>query len=269
MEYINPTSRAALATIFLAVLWLVEGLWPMYLARGQRGRHYARNLALGMINALVTIVLFAGAMLVVTEWSQENQFGLLHRVSWSEPVILIVGVIAFDGWQYLWHRINHWIPLLWRFHAVHHTDAELDASSGLRFHTGEIVLSSVARLAILPLLGLTMTQLVVYELILTPVVFFHHSNIRLPERVDRVLRWFIVTPRMHWVHHSQLQPETDSNYASILSIWDRIFGSYRFREKPEEIELGLEDFEDDEWRSLRRTLTIPFTHRFTSRDDNE
>lgn len=269
MEYINPTSRAVLATVLLAVLWLVEGLWPMYLARKQRGRHYARNLALGVINATITVVLFAGAMLYVTEWSKENQFGLLHRVACSEVAMLVVGVIAIDAWQYLWHRINHRIPLLWRFHAVHHTDVELDASSAIRFHTVEIVLSAAARLAILPLLGLTMTQLALYEMILTPVVFFHHSNIRLPERVDRCLRWLIVTPRMHWVHHSTWQPETDSNYSSILSIWDRMFRSFRLRENPEEIELGLEGFEEDEWRSLRKSLAVPFTHRFGKGDGEE
>jgi len=170
----------------------------------------------------------------------------------------VTAIVFFDCWQYWWHRLNHRIPLLWRFHSVHHADAELDVSSGVRFHTGEMMLSFIARLAVIPLLGITLPQLAIYEAISLPVILFHHSNLRISGGLDRRLRWFIVTPWMHFVHHSRWQPETDSNYSSLLSVWDRIFGSFRLREKPEEISLGLNEWQEREWRRLPGMLAAPF-----------
>jgi len=137
----------------------------------------------------------------------------------------------------------------------------MDASSGVRFHTLEIALSFLVRLLVLPLIGVTVPQLVLYEALSLPIILFHHANSRLPYRVDLALRWLIVTPWIHWVHHSSFQPETDSNYSSFLSIWDRLFGSFRLRQKPEEIVQGLEGWEEREWRSLRGMLLAPFTKR--------
>jgi sterol desaturase/sphingolipid hydroxylase (fatty acid hydroxylase superfamily) len=151
--------------------------------------------------------------------------------------------------------------LFWRFHAVHHADAELDATSGIRFHSVEIALSSLARLILLPLIGITVPQVILYEAVSLPIILFQHSNIRLPGPIDRWLRVVIVTPWMHWVHHSQWQPETDSNYSSVLSVWDRLFGSFRLNEAPSEIRLGLEDWKEPEWRTLKGMLRAPWTHR--------
>ena len=255
------TLKAAGAAVALAILWLVEGVLPMFEGRGTRAGHGARNLALGVGNAAVAAIIFAAATLVVTEGARERGFGLLHLLELPAWARIGLAVVIFDAWQYLWHRLNHRVPLLWRFHQVHHSDAELDATSGLRFHTGEIVLSSVARLAVLPLLGLTVGEVLVYEAILLPIILFHHSNVRLPEGVDRRLRWLIVTPWMHWVHHSDYQPETDSNYASIFSFWDRAFGSFRLRAQPGEIRLGLENLARSEWGTLRGMLLMPFRRR--------
>ncbi len=252
------TLKTAGATLALAILWLVEGVLPMFEGRSARARHGARNLALGVGNAAVTALIFAAATLFVTEGARERGFGLLHLLGLPGWARIAVAVVAFDAWQYLWHRLNHRIPFLWRFHQVHHSDAELDATSGLRFHTGEIVLSSIARLAVLPLLGLTVTEVLIYETILLPIILFHHSNLRLPGVVDRRLRWLIVTPWMHWVHHSDYQPETDSNYSSIFSFWDRVFGSFRLRAEPRDIRLGLENLDRSEWGTLRGMLAMPF-----------
>ena len=126
------------------------------------------------------------------------------------PVYLqwLVGIVLFDCWQYWWHRINHRMPFLWRFHAVHHSDVEMDASSGVRFHTVEIILSLLAHMVVLPLLGLTVTQLLVYEALSLPIILFHHANLRVPAGVDRRFCWVIVTPWIHYVHHSRWRPET-------------------------------------------------------------
>ena len=255
------TLKAAGAATALAILWLVEGVLPMFEGRGRRAGHGVRNVALGVGNAAVAAAIFAAATLVVTEGARERGFGLLHLIDPPGAVRLALAVLLFDAWQYLWHRLNHRVRFLWRFHQVHHSDAELDATSGLRFHTGEIVLSSTVRLAVLPLLGLTVAEVLVYEAILLPIILFHHSNVRLPEAVDRGLRWLIVTPWMHWVHHSDYQPETDSNYSSIFSFWDRAFGSFRLRPDPREIRLGLEDLDGAEWGTLRGMLLMPFRRR--------
>ena len=255
------SSKPAWAAVALAALWLLEGAVPMFEGRRERGRHDLGNLALGLFNAAVTSIAFAGTLLLTTEWAAANSFGLLHRVDIPTPWSAVAAFLLIDWWQYVWHRMNHRVPLLWRFHAVHHADPDVDASTALRFHTVEIALSSAARLAVLPLLGVTMGQLLVYETILLPVIFFHHGNVRLPAAVDRLLRGVIVTPRMHWVHHSDWQPETDSNYSSVLSIWDRVFGSFRLRDDPSTLSLGLSYTRPDEERSIVGMLFMPFRPR--------
>ncbi len=252
-----PHGRHFIAAVTLAGLWMVESVAPMFVGRRRRFSHLATNLALAAINALIASG-FAFAILGVTEWARTRTFGLLNLMSLPAWLHWIGAIVIFDFWQYWWHRFNHRVPLLWRFHAVHHSDAELDASSGVRFHTGEMLFSFLARLLVLPLIGVTLPQLLAYEALSLPVILFHHSNIRIPGRADRCLRWLIVTPWMHWVHHSRWQPETDSNYASFLSVWDRLFGSFRLRDKPSEILLGLDHYEEREWRQLPGLLAAPF-----------
>ena len=254
-------TKSIVAATALAVLWVIEGLLPMFEGREDRPRHDLSNLVLGVGNALLVSVLFAGATLYVTVWAETSGFGILHWLTLSPLLALVLAVVLLDLWQYWWHRLNHIVPLLWRFHAVHHADKELDVTSGLRFHTGEILLSSLARLAVLPLLGMSIEQVLIYESILLPVILFHHSNVRLSDPFDRGLRWLIVTPWMHWVHHSEYQPETDSNYSSVLSLWDRLFGSFRLVKDPRALTLGLEDMEPHEWRTLRGMLAMPFKKR--------
>jgi sterol desaturase/sphingolipid hydroxylase (fatty acid hydroxylase superfamily) len=255
-QLLKPAGAAAA----LAVLWALESAAPMFEGRRGRAAHGLANLALGVLNAGVA-VLFAGATLWVTEQARARGWGLLHLVALPPLAATALAVVLMDGWMYLWHRLNHRVPFLWRFHAVHHADAEMDATSGLRFHTGEIAMSSLARLAVLPLLGLTVGQVLLYETLLLPVILFHHSNVRVPARLDRVLRLVIVTPWMHWVHHSEWRPETDSNFSSVFSFWDRVFGSFRLRERPREIRLGLGMADERAWRSLPGMLAMPFRRR--------
>lgn len=255
-------SKPLTATVLLATLWVAESIAPMYMERKHRVAHGLSNLSLGLINTVVIAVPFASVMLLVTQWAQDHTVGLAHVLPGPAWIHWIILLVLFDAWMYLWHRLNHRVPLLWRFHAVHHSDREMDATSAFRFHTGEIALSFAARLMVLPVLGMTMSQLLVYEMILLPVILFHHSNIRLPASVDRALRWLIVTPRMHWVHHSREQPETDSNFASVLSVWDRCFRTFRLRRDTQQIALGLHDRDGGEsWRTLWQMLQSPITMR--------
>jgi sterol desaturase/sphingolipid hydroxylase (fatty acid hydroxylase superfamily) len=253
------TAKPAMATLALVLLWTAETVVPMVAGRPRRLSHSAANLALGLLNTLVAAALFGAALLVVTEWARRESFGLLHGLALPPWAAWPLALVLIDLWMYLWHVLNHRVPFLWRFHAVHHADREMDVSTAVRFHTGEIVLSSIARLAVLPLLGITMPQLLLYEAILLPVILFHHSNIGIGPRLDAVLRAVIATPFMHWVHHSRWQPETDSNYGSVLSVWDRLFRTFRLRAHPAEIELGLdEDAEEWHWRTPHGMLMRPF-----------
>jgi sterol desaturase/sphingolipid hydroxylase (fatty acid hydroxylase superfamily) len=266
LEWWIPAFRGTEAAVILAVLWTLEGLWPLVADRHGRTIHYAGNIALGLLNAAVTSALFATLLHNATATAAAADFGLLRWTGLNGWMGWAAALLLFDGWQYLWHRLNHRVPLLWRFHAVHHCDTEINASTALRFHVVEVALSSITRLAVLPLLGMELRHLVAYELVLLPVILVHHSNLRVPKRIDHAFRIVIVTPRVHWVHHSEFQPETDSNYSSVLSIWDWLFRTFRLRSNAEEIRLGLEDFEEREWRGALNALKIPFTHRFRARN---
>ena len=252
--------RLVVAALVLAALWTAESVAPMFAGRHRRMSHIASNLGLAAINTVVAAA-FAFAILGVTEWARANGFGALRLTPLPAWLQWIAAILLFDCWQYWWHRINHRVPLLWRFHSVHHADAEMDASSGVRFHTVEMIFSFLARLAVLPLIGMTIPQLLVYEAVSLPIILFHHGNVRIPARLDRSLRWLIVTPWMHVVHHSRWKPETDSNYSSLLSVWDRIFGSFRLRANPQEISLGLDDWDARDWRRLPGMLFAPIRSR--------
>jgi sterol desaturase/sphingolipid hydroxylase (fatty acid hydroxylase superfamily) len=252
MEYAKPLAIA----ICIVLLWVAESAFPHlseFASTAARWRHAARNLALALLNWGVAL---AGVAALVA-WSASHEFGLFHSLNLPEPATTILALLCFDAWMYFWHRLNHVVPFLWRFHRTHHSDPAMDVSSGLRFHPGEIVLSGLARALVLPLLGISIEQLLVYETVLLPVVLFHHSNLALPQRLDEPISRLIVTPWMHWVHHSRIREETNSNYGSVLSIWDRLFGSYRFRADSNAIVFGLDEFAEPADQTVTGMLRTP------------
>lgn len=245
------------AAIALAILYAVEGIAPMFERRDRPLRDALPNLVLGLLNGLVAGALFAGAILLTTELARANGVGLLR---WIDPPAWLGWALAFvliDLFGYGWHVAAHKIPALWRFHAVHHSDPHVDASTALRFHIGEVILETGAMVVVLPLLGVTTPELLLYKLVLVPVAMFHHSNTRMPACVDRALRAVLVTPRMHWVHHSRTLPETDSNYAAVLPWWDMLFGTYRVVRTPHAIAFGLDTLPGPEQTTLKGMLLTP------------
>lgn len=233
----------------LIVLYFIEIVFPFFERKGKL-RHTFHNLALGLINALLMAVIFGGGLAYVSQLVAYWNIGLLNIITLPLIVEIILAILLFDLWMYAWHVINHKVPFLWRWHKVHHSDVDVDASSAFRFHTGEILLSTLARFIILALLGLELWQLVLYEIILLPIIMFHHSNIAIPERIDKIYRVVFASPRMHWVHHSKIRKETDSNYGSIFSFWDRSFRTFRLRKNPKTIVQGLETFRDPKDQTL-------------------
>jgi len=256
---ITPEQYPTLIAAFcLALLLALESWAPAASGRRHRFRHAARNLMLGLLNAAASALLAAPLIAGVSVWAESSGFGLLRLVQLPPAMATVAAILLFDGWMYLWHRANHEISFLWRFHRVHHSDSEMDATTATRFHTGEILISSALRLAVIPLLGITTGQLLVYEMLLLPVILFHHSNVRFPERMDRCLRLVIVTPAIHRVHHSRLRPETDSNYASVFSFWDRIASTFRLRRDGQQVNFGLDEYDEEAWQTMRGLLITPF-----------
>lgn len=229
----------AVMVIGLVILLALEQGIPAMPGRRGVWRHGAWNLGLGTINAVALGLLAAPLLRWATVWAEARGIGLARVLPLPEAVAIGLALVAFDGWMYLWHRANHVVPLLWRFHRLHHSDPAMDATTTVRFHPGELAISTLLRLAVLPVLGLRIEHLLVYEVVLFPVILFHHSNVRFPEKIDRVVRTVLVTPAMHRVHHSKRQIETDSNYGSVLSIWDRLGRSFRRRRDGSAIEFGL------------------------------
>jgi len=250
------------AATVLVLLWLAETWLPFFrqLHGNLRERlvHDARNLAWGAINSLLAAVAMSTVFVGLDGWAQARQFGLLRQWELPTPwLATLLAVVLMDVWTYWWHRFNHIVPLFWRFHRTHHSDLAMDVSSAVRFHTGELLLSWTARVAVVPLLGVSLVQLAFYEGLLLPVVLFHHSNLRLPRWLDFGLLAVVVTPAMHRVHHSRVPAETNSNYSSLLPWWDVVFGSLRLRRDVENIQYGLDQLTDPRWQTFGGMLRTP------------
>lgn len=225
--------------------------WP------DRAWHGLRNLVLAGVNSAITAIAFTGLWASAAQLAEERSLGLAHWAGLEGWPRTLATVLLLDAWTYIWHRMNHRVSFLWRFHRTHHSDVQMDVTTASRFHFGEILLSNCLRIPIILLIGLRLWELALYEAMLLAVIQFHHANIGLPNTADRVLRCLIVTPAMHKVHHSRWQPETDSNYSSLLSVWDRLFRSFRLREDPRTIRFGLEGFDGREHQTLTGLLKTP------------
>ena len=258
------------AVLFLLLLWETMTPFFHYFSGGtaERAQHAIRNFTLGGINAIFTSLLFVGLWLWASDWAETRRFGLLHWIPLPAWLQAVAALVLLDCGMYWWHRVNHVVPLLWRFHRMHHSDRQMDVTSAHRFHLGEIAMSALLRIVLILLLGIELWQIVIYEAAMFTVVQFHHANISVGP-LDRVLNWFIVTPNMHRIHHSHWQPETDSNYASLLSCWDRVFGSFRQRDDQRNIQLGLDEFQEADQHTLTGMLATPLTTPRDSKRSNQ
>ncbi len=227
-------SKGGIVLLALVAMLLLERVFPVARALGGVKR-VARNLSFGGLNAALSWAV------VVPVSAVAAQFALDWRpLWWAGWLGLLLDLLLLDLWIYWWHRVNHRWPLLWRFHEVHHLDEFLDASSALRFHFGEVLLSALVRAGVIFLAGVPLASVVVFETLLALATMFHHSNLRLPAAVERGLSFFVVTPSIHWVHHHARRVDTDSNYATILSVWDWIFASRSKTRRTVGMEIGVE-----------------------------
>lgn len=245
--------------VFAAMaLWEVAA--PRRPAPAPRRSRWPGNIGLSVVGAVASRLVAPSGAVGFAWFAQSHPFGVLHRVEWNPGVEFTLAVILLDLVIYLQHRLVHAIPLLWRFHRVHHADTHLDVSSGSRFHPVEILFSMGVKLGAILLLGAGPGAVFIFEVLLNATSMFNHSNVVLPAVVDRWLRWLVVTPDVHRIHHSILSRETDSNFGFNLPWWDRIFGTYRATPEmgQEGMTLGLDEFRAAGERRLDRLLSQPF-----------
>jgi len=250
-------AKLIVPVVLLALFWMWETWHPFFGQHDEKLRHAGRNISLAVLNSVIMAVVFSTVTVAVAQWAARSQYGLLNIVDLGNVVTFCLALILLDGWMYLWHRANHVVPLLWRFHRTHHSDNRMDVTTATRFHIGEHVGAVVLRLGLIPLLGFEVWHIIAYDLLIIAVTQFHHADISLG-RLDRWLRLVIVTPDMHKIHHSRWKPETDSNYSTVFSLWDRIARTFRMRADPKTIEFGLDEFDDPIWQSLMGMLRTPF-----------
>jgi len=239
---------------------LAERLLPRRGRTAPSGPRWLANLSLVALSTVLVRLLLPFAAVDAAYETERFQFGLLNLGVMPYSLKFALSIVLLDLLIYFQHRLFHWSPWLWRLHAVHHTDLDLDASTGVRFHPGEILLSALIKIAGVSLLGAHFLAVAVFEVVLFSTAIFNHANIRLPPLLDAALRWITVTPDMHRVHHSPDREETDSNFGFNLPWWDRLFGTYRAqpREPHETMALGLAGARDPVKLGLFSLLARPF-----------
>lgn len=250
---------------FFGGIFLLMAAWELLAPCRQltisRSKRWLSNLGLVILNTVILRLLFPVAAMGVAAFSAAQGWGLLPMLAWPLWLTVLAAVIIMDFVIYLQHVMVHAVPLFWRLHRVHHADLDYDVTTGVRFHPLEIILSMLIKFAIIVLLGPPLIAVVIFEVLLNATSLFNHGNVSLPPQLDRLLRWIIVTPDMHRVHHSTEDDETNSNFGFSLPWWDRLLGTYRAqpRKGHQGMTIGIRTFVDvDQCASLPAMLTLPF-----------
>ncbi|MBW3598009.1 MAG: sterol desaturase family protein [Planctomycetes bacterium] len=239
------------------LLFLLERWLPLRAATRRLWRRLLVNVAISAL-AFGAAAIFVRPAASYALGFAESSVGLLPLFDLPGPVAFVLGFLAMDLSFYYWHLANHRVPLLWRFHNVHHIDPDLDVTTAFRFHPGEIALSAGFRIVQVLAIGPTLAVYATYELVFLLNTIFHHSNLRLPVRGERILNLLLVTPRMHGIHHSQFHDETDSNFSTVFPWWDRIHHTLRLNVPQQAIVIGVPGYEDDGDHGFASAFLLPF-----------
>jgi sterol desaturase/sphingolipid hydroxylase (fatty acid hydroxylase superfamily) len=243
-----------------AIMAVWERLAPRRLWSATRSTRWGINLAMAGFNTVFTRVFLASGAFGAALLAGEGQVGLFHQVEWPWWVELHLAVILLDLVVYLQHVLMHAVPILWRLHMVHHTDVDMDVTTGVRFHPLEIALSMFIKIGAVILLGASPGAVLAFEVLLNATSMFNHSNVRIPRQLDCLLRWFLVTPDMHRVHHSVIPRETNRNFGFNLPWWDRVLGTYLSQPSQGHVQMtiGLEEYRDPTRLTWLTLLALPF-----------
>ena len=221
---------------------------------------WSNNIGIVLLNSTILRLVFPAAAVGMAGFAQQQGWGVFNYLQWPMLFELFIAVILLDGAIYLQHVMFHAVPLFWRLHRMHHTDLDFDVTTGARFHPIEILLSMIIKFSVVIALGASPIAVLIFEILLNGTAMFNHSNVRLPLHIDRILRTVIVTPDMHRVHHSTIYHEANSNFGFNLSIWDRIFGTYKNQPNAGhyDMSIGVEDLQDSRFQKLHWMLILPF-----------
>lgn len=263
-EWVTQHEAGLRLGVFFSVFGLMA-LWEVLAPRRKltvaKPMRWANNVGIVFLNTAVVRLLFPTAAVGMALFAQQHAWGVLNYVSIPFWLAVVAAVAFLDFAIYLQHVLVHAVPGLWRVHRVHHADLDYDVTTGARFHPIEIVLSMLIKFAVIAVLGPPLVAVVIFEVLLNATSMFNHSNVRLPFALDAVLRRLVVTPDMHRVHHSVEDDETNSNFGFNLSIWDRIFGTYRAQPRAghEDMSIGIRTFRDPQQvNRLPGMLKLPF-----------
>lgn len=243
--------------LFLGIMLFLETKIPLFALKSDRWHHATQNIAIRFFNIIsIYILFFIGQFAGFVQSFDSGLLTKLHLPVWAEVVMIL---IICDFFMYISHFLDHKIPLLWIFHRVHHSDSSVDATTAYRTHLVEVLVGNLMFLFfVFPIFGISLKSYVVYQVTFSLIDVFHHSNISMPKKLDDFLKILIVTPNMHRLHHSNVNIETDSNYGSIFSFWDRLFRSYRVK-NPKSVVYGLKEFPESKSQGFFSLLAMPFS----------
>jgi sterol desaturase/sphingolipid hydroxylase (fatty acid hydroxylase superfamily) len=256
----EPAVRLGTFLAVLACVGVIETIRPRRGPTRSKGLRWANNLGLSVVNTVILRLMTPATLVGAAAWADFRGYGLFNRVVLPGPVEIVLSVLMLDLVIYGQHVAFHKVPALWRIHRMHHTDVDIDASTGVRFHPVEMALSLGLKLGAVVAFGVGPIAAFLFEVILNGVTLFNHGNLRLGPGVDAAIRAVIVTPDMHRIHHSADRAETDSNYGFNLSWWDKLFGTYRAAPALgyDGMVIGLDEFRDPKWLGLAWMLVTPF-----------
>lgn len=247
-----------LITIFL-ILFFIEGKFQLRKRVQSRWKRVFINFIVSIPAFALLRILFIPVIVWLAAKNQSWHFGFNYLYNASSAIKFIVSFLLLDYGNYIWHILLHKMPILWRFHLVHHTDLDLDITTAFRFHFGELIGSVLFRGAAVLLSGALPLTVLVYEIAYEAATQFHHSNMKLPFRFEKTLNYLLVTPRMHGIHHSMIKKETDSNYSIIFSFWDRLHKTVRLNIHQNKIVTGVPSYADERELTIGKLLKLPFT----------
>ena len=252
--------RAGVFISVFAVMASWEVLAPRRAQAVRRVSRWPSNLGILIVSSVLVRLVFPVTAVAWAALAQQRGWGLLHVVDVPDGLRFLLAFLLLDLAIYLQHRLFHAVPVFWRLHRMHHADTEFDVTNGLRFHPLEILLSMLIKFAVIVVLGAPALAVLVFEVLLNATAIFNHANAALPSWLDRRLRWLVVTPDMHRVHHSIHRHETDSNFGFNLPWWDRLFGTYRAQPQDGHVTMaiGLPQYRNRKWLRLDRMLVQPW-----------
>lgn len=257
MQQTLSNLQPVLIIFFLMVMYGIENVWP-YLRKPQnKSQHDKRNLILVVINFIINGALSLGVVYVL-QLTAQNNWGLLNNLPLSGTAKIIAGIFLIDFGSYIFHIGQHKIPLLWRWHRVHHSDPNLNSTSSLRFHPFDTIASQgIWQCIWFPAIGLSMWSYIIYGTIFLPLLIMQHSNFAFPIWFEKYVRYIFSTPGWHKIHHADFQTYTDSHYGDMFTFWDRIFSTWH-NVQPNEISYGLENLKKDKDQTIKSLLLLPF-----------